>query len=134
MRKFTFTAVLLFILVLLIGCSASSEPTEPTFLDTAVIWPKTGLAKKLPEPGFGQLAGVTDSPDEFCAAFAEVSQDDLRAYVEQIKSAGFTVDAETSDKEYMGIQMFSYTAENADGLIFTLSGTAGTCTITIKEP
>ncbi|NCB09674.1 MAG: hypothetical protein EOM73_16140 [Bacteroidia bacterium] len=97
-------------------------------------WPKTGLAQKLPEPEFGQLAGVTETPDEFCAAFAEVSQDDLREYIKQIKGAGFTVDAETSDHEYMGIEMYKYSAQNAEGLIFTISGTAGTCTITLTEP
>ena len=133
MKRFSFAAAFLLALLFLFGCSAS-DPTQPTFLVTTVKWPKSGLAKKLPEPEFGQLAGVTDSPDEFCAAYAEVTQDDLRAYVEQIKNAGFTIDAALSDKDYMGIKMYSYSAENEDGLIFAISGTAGTCTITLKEP
>jgi hypothetical protein len=132
--KRTFAAVFLLILLFFIGCSPSGEPAKPAFLDTRIQWPKTGLAKKLPEPDFGQLAGVTDEPDQFCAAFADVSQDDLRDYADLVKKAGFSVDADISDKVYMGIQMFSYTAENEDGLIFTISCTAGTCTITIKEP
>jgi len=132
--KRTFAAVFLLISLLFTGCSPSGEPVKPAFLDAQIKWPKTGLAKKLPQPEFGQLAGVTDEPDEFCAAYAEVSQDDLRNYTEQVKKAGFSVDAEISDQEYMGIRMFSYTAENEDGLIFTISGTAGTCTITLKEP
>ena len=132
MKRYHFAAALLSALLFLFGCTAS-EPTQPTFLETSIKWPKSGLAKKLPEPEFGQLAGVTNTPNEFCAAYAEVSQDDLRAYVEQIKNAGFTIDAALSDQEYMGIQMFSYNAENEDGLIFSISGTAGTCTITLKE-
>ncbi len=133
MKRFKFAAVFLLAFLFLVGCRVSSEPTEPTFLDATVKWPKSGLAKKLPEPEFGQLAGVTDTPDEFCAAYAEVSQDDLREYVDQVKKAGFIVDASVSDKDYMGIKMFSYTAENEDGLIFAISGTTGTCTITLKE-
>ena len=133
MKRFSFAAAILLALLFLFGCSAS-DPTQPTFLNTSIKWPKNGLAKKLPEPEFGQLAGVTDSPDEFCAAYAEVTQDDLRAYVEQIKNAGFTIDAALSDKDYMGIKMYSYSAENEDGLIFAISGTAGTCTITLTEP
>ncbi|HOP09887.1 MAG TPA: hypothetical protein PK629_00165 [Oscillospiraceae bacterium] len=133
MRKITFIAIFLLFL-LCIGCSVSSESTQPVFLDTTIKWPKSGLAKKLPEPEFGQLAGVTDTPDEFCAAFADISQEDLRDYIERVKKAGFTVDAELSDQAYMGIEMFSYSAENKDGLVFMLSGTAGTCTITLTKP
>ena len=134
MKKFTYAAVFLLALLLSFGCSVSSEPAEPTFLDATVRWPNAGLAKKLPEPEFGQLAGVTDAPDEFCAALAEVSQEALRGYVKQVKKAGFTLDAAVSDKDYMGIEMFSYSAENEDGLILTISGAAGTCTIALKEP
>ena len=134
MKKVTFTAVFLLLFLFCIGCTASNEPAQAVFLDTVIKWPKSGLAKKLPEPEFGQLAGVTNAPDEFCAAFADISQEDLRDYVERVKKAGFTVDAAISDQEYMGIEMFSYSAVNKDGLIFTLTGAAGTCTITLTEP
>ena len=132
--KRTLSAVFLLILLFFTGCASSGEPVKPTFLDTKIKWPESGLAKKLPEPEFGQLAGVTDEPDRFCAAFADVSQDDLRGYVKQIEISGFIVGAAASDKVYMGIEVFSYSAENEEGLIFSISGTAGTCTITLKEP
>ena len=134
MGRRAFAALLILCLLsVFFGCSESPESTQAAFLDTAVRWPKTGLAKNLPEPEFGQIAGVTDAPDKFCAAMVEVSPDDLRDYVALVKKAGFTVDAELSDREYMGIEFYEYSAGNAEGLIFTLSGTAGTCTITLKE-
>jgi len=132
MRKFTFAVV--FLSFFLMGCASQVEPAQTVFLDVTVRWPTTGLAKKLPEPTFGQLAGVTDTPDEFCAALVDVTQNDLRDYIGQVKRAGFTVNAETSDQECMGVEMYTYSAGNADGLVFTLTGTAGTCTITLTAP
>ena len=65
--------------------------------------------------------------------FANLTAEDVRAYAEQLKSAGFTVDAETTDEEHFGTWVYTYIAYNSDGIKVELSGVAGISSIVISR-
>ncbi|OZG60019.1 hypothetical protein BLEM_2194 [Bifidobacterium lemurum] len=82
-----------------------TEP-EPTQCET-IIWPTAGIGSKLPAPE--SLSGTinVDSSDSFDVSICDVSKDQFNAYVESVKTAGFTVDYYKSDD--------NFSAENAEG-------------------
>jgi hypothetical protein len=96
-------------------------------------WPENEFTKLLPKPDFALTAASTNA-NGFTVAFTNVTAAQLKAYVEQVKAKGFTVDAETEDQEVMGIVIYSYTAKNADGYEVGVFSTQGTSGLTLKKP
>lgn len=96
-------------------------------------WPDNEFTRLLPKPEF-ELTGAATDAESFSVVFVGAGIDNIRAYTEQVKKAGFTVDAETEDKEFLGIPLYSYKAKNADGYkieIYTASGLSG---LEVKKP
>ncbi len=96
-------------------------------------WPDNEFTKLLPKPDFELLAANT-TEDDFSVAFQNVTVEQIRDYVEKIKAKGFTVNAEISDQEIMGMAAYSYQAENADGYAVTVTFTGGTSGVVIEKP
>ena len=96
-------------------------------------WPENEFTKLLPKPDFA-LAAASTVDNDFTVAFVNVTTDQLKAYVEQVKAKGFTVDAETEDQEVMGISIYSYTAKNADGYEVSVVATQGTTGLSVTKP
>ncbi len=96
-------------------------------------WPKNEFTEQLPTPAFELMAASTTETD-FSVAFVGASVEDIRAYVEAAKSKGFTVDAETSDEETMGMVIYSFTAENASGYELNVFYAVGTSGLTLTKP
>ncbi len=90
-------------------------------------WPDNEFTQQIPQPDFTVSIG-SESADRFMITFSDATIEQIKEYAEQIKNAGFTVDAETQDMEMAGMSVFSYTAKNAAGYeinVFSASGTNG---------
>lgn len=95
-------------------------------------WPDNEFTRLVPKPGF-KLAGASTSEDEFSAAFQSIDVDQIKAYAEQVKASGFTVDAEEEDQNFYGIVVYTYLAYNADGYCVEITFANGTSGITISK-
>jgi hypothetical protein len=96
-------------------------------------WPDNEFTKLLPKPDFALTAANTTA-DDFTVAFTGVTVEQLKAYVEQVKAKGFTVDAETEDQEVMGMVIYSYNAKNANGYEVSVVSAQGTAGLTVTKP
>jgi hypothetical protein len=95
-------------------------------------WPDNEFTRLLPKPGFGIGYSAVDE-DGFAATFTGATVEQLREYVEAVKAAGFTVDAELQDQEVLGMTVFSYRAENADGYSVNIAYYSGTGSLTVDR-
>jgi hypothetical protein len=96
-------------------------------------WPDNEYTKMIPKPDFNIYTAV-DSEESFAAMFQGATIEQIKSYVEKVKAAGFTIDAETEDEEMMGMVMYTYTAQNAGGYtisVYSMSGSAG---INVEKP
>jgi len=95
-------------------------------------WPDNEFTKLLPKPDFAMTAANT-SGDTFSVGFASVTVEQVKAYVEQVKSKGFTVDPDLQDENVMGIVVYTYEAKNADGYMVTITYAAGTTGLELRK-
>ncbi len=96
-------------------------------------WPENDFTKLLPKPSFSLLAANTSETD-FSVAFQDVTVEQIKEYVEQVKAKGFTVDAETTDQSVAGMSVYMYQAQNADGYTVTVTFTSQTSGISLEKP
>jgi predicted small lipoprotein YifL len=96
-------------------------------------WPDNEFTKLLPKPDFALTAANT-SGNTFSVGFASVTVEQVKAYVEQVKAKGFTVNPDLQDENMMGIVVYSYEAKNADGYKLTITFAAGTTGLEIRKP
>lgn len=90
-------------------------------------WPDNEYTKLVPKPSFELYAAVVDA-ETFSVMFTNATVEQLKAYVEQVKAAGFNLNEELTDENIMGMSIYTFTAENADGYsveVFSASGTTG---------
>ena len=95
-------------------------------------WPDNEFTRLLPKPSFTLSAAVT-SGDMFTVVFLSAELDQLKAYTEQVKTSGFNVDADTQEMEVMGMLIYSYSAENANGYRVNIFSSAGSAGLTITK-
>lgn len=90
-------------------------------------WPDNEYTKLVPKPNF-ELQGAYVDGEMFSVLFVNVTMEQIKAYVEQVKAAGFNLNEELTDENVMGMVIYSFAAENADGYsveVFSASGTTG---------
>ena len=116
--------------------AAPSGPSIPGFDPYSLIgkaeWPDNEFTKQVPEPPFSLLTASEDD-GTFTAAFRNVTDGQIRDYVEKVKAAGFTEDPELQDETVMGIAIYSYTASNAAGYTVTVALSSGMGSISISK-
>lgn len=68
--------------------------------DKKLSWPDSGLATLLPDPpsAYGDI--LTDTEERLYADFERVSEDDFKAYVDEVKDKGFAVEAKSDTMSY----------------------------------
>ena len=71
--------------------------------------------------------------DSFSVAFTSAPIEQIRAYAAKVKAAGFNINEEVEDQEVMGMVIYSFTAENADGYTVEITSASGTSSITISK-
>ncbi len=115
------------------GGTSFGVPDLPDLPGMNSEWPDNELTRLVPDPGF-KVKTVSEEDGEFGAVFSGVTADQMRAYAEKLKKAGFNVDAEVVDNSYMGIEVYSYNASNADGVSVSLSVAAGVASMAVSKP
>ena len=95
-------------------------------------WPDNEFTKLIPKPDFELFAANTET-DSFSVAFTSATVEQIRDYVTKVKAAGFNIDEEVEDQEMMGMVIYSFTAENADGYTIEITSANGTSSITISK-
>ena len=95
-------------------------------------WPDNEFTKLIPKPDFELFAANTET-DSFTVAFKSATVEQIRDYVTKVKAAGFNIDEEVEDQEMMGMVIYSFTAENADGYTIEITSANGTSSITISK-
>ena len=95
-------------------------------------WPDNEFTKLVPKPDFELFAANTET-DSFSVAFTSVTIEQIRAYAAKVKAAGFNINEEVEDQEVMGMVIYSFTAENADGYTVEITSANGTSSITISK-
>jgi len=91
-------------------------------------WPDNELTRLVPKPDMAVAAANMEGDKSFTALFVNPNMDQLRAYAEKVKAAGFSKNVESEDQDVMGMKIFTYSASNADGVkveIFSAMGTSG---------
>ena len=90
-------------------------------------WPENEFTKLVPKPSFELYAAVIEG-ETFSVMFTNATIEQIKAYAEQVKAAGFNLNEELTDENVMGMVIYSFAAENADGYsveVFSASGTTG---------
>ena len=95
-------------------------------------WPDNEFTKLVPKPDF-ELFGANTETDSFSAAFTSATIEQIRDYAAKVKAAGFNINEEVEDQEVMGMVIYSFTAENADGYTVEITSANGTSSITISK-
>ncbi len=97
-------------------------------------WPDNEFTRLLPKPPFTITLASTNE-DEFGVMFdGATTVEQVKAYAEELKAKGFTVDAETTDMDTMGMVIYSYTAKNADGYEVNVFHTMGSVGLSLLRP
>ncbi len=91
-------------------------------------WPKSELAKSVPEFKSGKITGAYDSENYIMVTLEEVEKADADAYLEKIKE-----DFDQEATENTADDYFSYGAKNEDGLNLLLLYSDSTLTLTITK-
>ena len=71
--------------------------------------------------------------DSFSVAFTSATIEQIRDYAANVKAAGFNINEEVEDQEVMGMVIYSFTAENADGYTVEITSANGTSALTISK-
>ena len=95
-------------------------------------WPDNEFTKLVPKPDF-ELYAASGDDTFFTVAFTNATIEGIRAYAEKLKAAGFNINEEVEDQEVMGMVIYSFTAENADGYTVEITSANGTSALTISK-
>ena len=95
-------------------------------------WPDNEFTKLIPKPDF-ELFGANTETDSFSAAFTSATIEQIRDYAAKVKAAGFNINEEVEDQEVMGMVIYSFTAENADGYTIEITSANGTSALSISK-
>ena len=95
-------------------------------------WPDNEFTKLIPKPDF-ELSAASGDDRMFTVAFSNATIEGIREYAEKLKDAGFTVDAEVTDSEAMGMTIYTYIASNGKGVTAELAFGLGASSLALKK-
>ena len=95
-------------------------------------WPDNEFTKLIPKPDFELFAANTET-DSFSVAFMSATIEQIKDYAAKVKAAGFNINEEVEDQEVMGMVIYSFTAENADGYTVEITSANGTSSLSISK-
>ena len=71
--------------------------------------------------------------NSFTVAFKSATVEQIKDYAAKVKAAGFNINEEVEDQEVMGMVIYSFTAENADGYTVEITSANGTSSLSISK-
>ena len=101
----------------------------PSFLNE---WPDNEIAKQVPKPPFEDPLIVADD-SSITVVKTEIDIDSVKQYVDSLKKAGFTLDANEDTNGIEGYVIYSYTAGNENGITVSLTFATDTVTVSISR-
>ncbi len=96
-------------------------------------WPDNEFTRLLPRPDM-EVGTASTTDTEFAVLFQNATLDQMKDYAEKVKAMGFTVNPELTDQEVSGMQIYTYTASNADGYTVTVTCAMGVCSVMLEKP
>lgn len=97
---------------------------ESTNAEANSAWPQNEYTAKLPVPEL-TVQSTSLINGKYNVTFSDVDAEGARAYSEQLKSAGYSLDLSVTDEE----DMYIFSAANAEGDSVKLTATGGTATL-----
>ena len=94
-------------------------------------WPENEFTKQMPRPKFETGLGVSEAGTFGILTSATVDQ--LRDYTKDLKNAGFTRNASSTDESVLGLTVYTYEADNGRGYRVEIAYSMGMSAITIKK-
>lgn len=107
----------------------------PTAFDAST-WPTDEFVQGLPMPALGKvsMSGASeDAPGTFTIFFEGLPHESFLEYIEALKQAGYTGDAQTQDYAEYGMEGISYAATGADGRRIEAMSVGGTVMLMITK-
>ena len=95
-------------------------------------WPDNEYTRLVPKPNLELQAAYNDG-ESFGVTFVNATVEQIKAYVAQVKAAGFNINEVVEDEEFMGMVIYSFTAENAEGYTVEIAFADGISTLTISK-
>ena len=95
-------------------------------------WPDNEYTRLVPKPSL-ELQATYIEGESFGATFTNATVEQIRDYVEQVKAAGFNINEVVEDREFGEMVLYSFTAENADGYIASITFANGTSSLSIGK-
>ena len=94
-------------------------------------WPENEFTKQVPKPKFETGLGFSD--DSSFGILTSATVDQLKDYVKDLKKAGFSKNASTTDESIFGLTVYTFEAGNGRGYKVEVNYTMGMSAITIKK-
>ena len=94
-------------------------------------WPDNEITRQVPKPAFATPTIVADN-DSIVVMSNSSTLSEAKSYVAQLKAAGFTKDIYEDTNSVAGYDIYTFTAENQNGLSVSLTFAAGTVTVSIS--
>ena len=85
---------------------------------------------QLDEASKQQIISETDS---LSVAFMNATIEQIQDYAAKVKAAGFNLNEELTDENVMGMVIYSFAAENADGYTIEITSANGTSSLSISK-
>lgn len=95
-------------------------------------WPDNEYTRLVPKPSL-ELHATYIEGESFGATFTNATVEQIRDYVEQVKAAGFNINEVVEDREFGEMVLYSFTAENADGYIASITFANGASSLSIGK-
>ena len=95
-------------------------------------WPDNEITRQVPKPAFASPTIVAGS-DGITVMSNSSTLNEAKSYVKQLKYAGFTKDVYEDTNSVAGYDIYTFTAENQNGLSVSLTFAAGTVTVSISK-
>lgn len=102
--------------------------------DPAILneWPDNEITRQVPKPPFEDPMIVVDD-DSVTVMRTGSTEEEAKAYAKQLKDAGFNKDVNESTNGIAGFSIYTFTAENQNGLSVSLTFASGTTTAIINK-
>ena len=114
---------------------AGEDPdSQGTNDDPAILneWPDNEITRQVPKPPFEDPMIVADD-DSVTVMRTGSTEEEAKAYAKQLKDAGFNKDVNESTNGIAGFSIYTFTAENQNGLSVSLTFATGTTTVSFNK-
>lgn len=113
------------------------EEYEPVEIGTDIPsisneWPDNEITRQVPKPPFKDPMIVTDE-ESITIMQMNSKLEDAKSYAKQLKDAGFTIDVNENSNEVVGFSIYTFSAQNKNGLFVSLNFASGTTSVTITK-